>query len=489
MHFFYPLPTKSGAPPGDPRPPGTLLRSLAEIRFFLYTDMKLPHTHMEHRSPSGHLSRTSRVVTHVVTVASLALASILPQVASAASSWKPTLLVNTESFQTIDEGDGTTDVEVRFGGSLNEIFRWNRARGTFQVTDDLSVQGTLSGTALVVNKDANIGGTLSVSGAILGVSSITSRSFLSGALLRVSGPAEIHGALNASGAIRTDSNLTLNADIDGNDVVLTFGSDSVSETMTWLNSADKFQLSDDLSVLGTISGSVLRIDGNAQVQSLSASGTIRTEGAISGATLNIGGQLTLRNQTYNAPTSQAVGVLTNDGAGNLTWSATSIGNGSGLIMSMHPEYPNAIYFSSGASYIGQLYGSGGTTALDNSYVWTSTRATIQDYWISVRFRIPDNFSSWDVVKPIQFRYKTGDGTAGNNHVTVRLRDTAGAEVALTGGGGLANAAWTTASITGPESAGTWTPKGYATLYVKLASLTGGNAAAGFVNLNYETTTP
>lgn len=452
--------------------------------------MKLPHTYMEHVRTSGPLSRASRVVAHVAAGATIALASVLPQVASAASSWKPTLLVNTESFQTIDEGDGTTDVEVRFGSSLNEIFRWNRTKGTFQITDDLSVQGTLSGTALVVNNNAQVGGTLSVSGAILGVSSITSRSFISGATLRVSGGgAAIQGALSASGAFRTDSNITINDDADTNDAVLTFGNNTGNQSITFQNSSQLFRLSKGVFVNGAISGSLLRIDGNAQVGSLSASGSIRTEGSISGATLNIGGQLTLRGLTYNAPTSQANGVLTNDGAGNLTWTASSIGNGSGLIMSMHPEYPNAVYFSSGSNYIGQLYGSGGTAGLENSYVWTSSRATLQDYWISVRFRLPNNFGSWDPVKPIEFRYKTADGTAANNHVTVRLKDTAGAEVSLTGGGNLANAAWTTANITGPEAGGTWTPKGYATLYVKLAALTGGNAAAGFVNLNYETTTP
>lgn len=457
---------------------------------------------MEHSSTSGLLSRASRVVTHArVAMAALALASVLPQVASAASSWKPTLLVNTESFQTIDEGDGTTDVEVRFGGTLNEKLIWNRTDGAFNFSDDVQVVGTLSGSALNVDRNATVGGTLTASGSIRGVgsvtagTSITAGTFLSGATLRISGGgAAIHGALSASGAFRTDSNVTINDDADTNDGVLTFGNSSGNQNLTFQNSSQLFKLSKGVFVNGAISGSLLRIDGNAQVGSLSASGSIRTEGAISGATLNIGGQITLRGLTYSAPTTQGAGSLTNDGAGNLTWTATSVNNGSGLIMSLHPEYPSAVYFSSGSNYIGQLYGSGGTAGLENSYVWTSTRATIQDYWISVRFRIPNNFSSWDPVKPIEFRYKTADGTASNNHVSVRLKDTTGANVALTGGGGLANAAWTTANITGPESAGTWTPSSnatarYATLYVKLASLTGGNAAAGFINLNYETTTP
>jgi cytoskeletal protein CcmA (bactofilin family) len=453
--------------------------------------MKLPHKYMKNLFTSGTL-RIKRSAARIALAATLLGSIAAPQLASAASSWKPTLIVNTESFQTIDEGDGTTDVEIRFGGTLNEKIIWNRTDGAFNFSDDVQVVGTLSGSALNVDRNATVGGTLTVSGAITGVNSITAKGALSGASLRVSGGgATIQGTLTSSGAFRTDSNVTINDDADTNDAVLTFGNSSGNQSLSYLNSSQRFRFSNSVSVLGTISGSTLRVDGNAQVGSLSASGSIRTEGAISGATLNIGGALTLRGVTYNAPTAQGNGVLTNDGAGNLTWAATSIGNGSGLIMSMHPEYPNAVYFSSGASYIGQLYGSGGTAGLENSYVWTSTRGTIQDYWISVRFRLPDNFSSWDPVKPIEFRYKTGTASAAQNHVSVRLKDTAGANVSLTGGGGLAATSWTTANITGPQAGGTWAPKGYATLYIKLAadSTAGANAAAGFVNLNYETTTP
>lgn len=456
---------------------------------------------MNHPRSSGTtLTRISRAVATVALVA----ATMLPQLASAQSSWKPTLIVNTESFQTIDEGDGTTNVEIRFGGILNETIIWNRSEGAFQFSDDISVLGTMSGSSLNVDRNATVGGTLTASGTITGVgaisagtsitagTNITAGGRLSGSTLRISGGgADIQGVLNASGAIRTDGNVTINADADSNDSILTFGNASGNQTLSYLNSSQRFRFSRSVSVVGSISGSTLRVDGNAQVGSLSASGTIRTEGAISGATLNIGGALTLRGITYNAPTTNSAGQLTNDGAGNLTWTNVEVGNGSGLIMSMHPEYPNAVYFSSGANYIGQLYGSGGTTGLENSYVWNSTKATLQDYWISVRVRIPDNFSSWDPVKPIEFRYKTGTASAANNHLTVRMKDTAGADVALTNGSGLAATSWTTASITGPQSSGTWAAKGYATVYIKLASTStaGANAAAGFINLNYETTTP
>ncbi len=482
-------------PPGLDPPPGTTIAKKSQFR---YTDMKLPHKLMNDLFTSGTL-RIKRSAARIALAATLLGSIAAPQLASAASSWKPTLIVNTESFQTIDEGDGTTDVEIRFGGTLNEKITWNRSEGAFQFTDDISVLGTMSGGSLNVDRNATVGGTFTASGAIRGVgsvtagTSITAGTFLSGASLRVSGGgATIQGTLTSSGAFRTDSNVTINDDADTNDAVLTFGNSSGNQTLSYLNSSQRFRFSKDVSVVGSISGSSLKVDGAAVINGpLAVSGAFRTEGSISGATLNIGGALTLRGVTYNAPTAQASGVLTNDGAGNLTWSATSVNNGSGLIMSMHPEYPNAVYFSSGASYIGQLYGSGGTAGLENSYVWTSTRGTLQDYWISVRVRIPDNFSSWDAMKPIEFRYKTGTSTAANNHLTVRLKDTAGANVTLTNGGNLNSTTWATANITGPQAGGTWTPKGYATIYVKLAadSTAGANAAAGFINLNYETTTP
>lgn len=414
--------------------------------------------------PNIHTHKKYSALLRAAALGAIAL-NLIPQTAVAA----PVLLVNTESFQTIDDGDGTTDLELRFGGSLNEKLIFNVTEGSFQFTDDLSVQGTLSGSALNVDRNATVGGTFTASGAaqfqstVTANDDITTKATLSGAALRVSGPADVQGALNASGSIRTDGDLTINADETAADSTLTFGSSA--NTLKYLNTAGKFQFAKSLSVVGNISGSTLTVDG----------------------------ALTLRGVTYNAPTAQggADTFLKNDGAGNLTWTTTSVGNGSGGIMSMHPEYPNAIYFGSGANYIGQMTASGGTTGLENSYVWTSTRSGIQDYWVSVRVRVPNNFSSWDVVKPIEFRYKTGVASAANNHLTVRMKDTAGADVALTGGGGLSNVAWTTASITGPQAGGTWTPGSYFTVYVKLAanSTAGANAAAGFLNLRFETTTP
>jgi hypothetical protein len=129
------------------------------------------------------------------------------------------------------------------------------------------------------------------------------------------------------------------------------------------------------------------------------------------------------------------------------------------------------------------------TNKENYYRWTSTKGTIQDYWTAVRVRIPDNFVSWDNVRPIQFRYRTGSASSATNKLSVRMLDTAGAVVALTGAEGLANTSWTTATITGPAGAGTYTPAQYITLFIRAATTSSGSADAGFLNLNFETSAP
>jgi hypothetical protein len=196
--------------------------------------------------------------------------------------------------------------------------------------------------------------------------------------------------------------------------------------------------------------------------------------------------------TYSFPTSQGGSntFLKNDGSGNLSWAATTVSNSSGSIISLSPEYPNAVYFGSGSSKVGVLSASGGIAdGNDNYYVWASSKATLQDYWISTRIRVPDTFSVWDPVKALQFRYKTGNASAAVNHMTIRLIDTAGSEVALTGGGGLASTSWATANITGPESSGTYTAGEYVTILVKLSTTSSGTAKAGFLELNWETVIP
>jgi len=255
------------------------------------------------------------------------------------------------------------------------------------------------------------------------------------------------------------------------DAVLTFGNDAGAETFTFSDTTNQFELSDDLQVTGAIHATT----------NLSASGTLAVDGTVK-----------FNSVTYTFPGadgSSSGKVLATDSAGNLSWTDISVENGSGGIIALSPEYPNAVYFFSGSTYVGQLSASGSVSEGENFYYWETSKSAQQDYWISTRVRVPDNFSSWDPVAPIQFRYQTSSGQTVDTTLKVEMLDTADAIVPLTGGDGLANTSWTTANITGPESTGTYTAGGYITIFVKLAAVKNEWAKAGWLELNWETTTP
>src|SRR3989344_5760512 len=123
-----------------------------------------------------------------------------------ASTWSPTVLVNTESFQIVDDGDSTTDIELRFGGILNEILEWDRTNSRFHFTDDLLVDGALSASGAVSFESS-----LDVSGAISGATihaegslSASGTLFLQGTL---TGATAFHGPFTSDCDDTTNSKL------------------------------------------------------------------------------------------------------------------------------------------------------------------------------------------------------------------------------------------------------------------------------------------
>lgn len=293
--------------------------------------------------------------------------AVLPGYAIAASGWDSTLLLNPESFNTVDSGDGTTNIELRFGSST--------------ILEKL-------------------------------ISDVTNQ---------------------------------------------------------------RFDFSRNLYVHGDVT----------------ATGSLIIPGVTSGSSLTVDTSVTLQGVPYALPaTSGSYGrVLTTNGGGALSWTTQTVGTGSVVVVFLSPEYPDAVYFGSGSSDIGQLSNAYDATNKENYYHWTSTKTGIQDYWIAVRIRVPNNFSTWDTTKPITMRYRTGDASNAVNFVNLRLLDTTGANVALTNGSTLANTSWTTATVTGPQSTGTYTKDGYITLLIKLATTSSGSADLGWIQLKWETATP
>jgi hypothetical protein len=113
-------------------------------------------------------------------VVAASFCSVLP-IALAAS----TLLMNTEAFQTIDDTDSSSNVVLKFGGTLNKNLSYDRtlSRFTFDaplyVTGDLGVSGTVSGSKLRAQN-------FTVSGAVVytsGSSLLSTAKALSGQIL------------------------------------------------------------------------------------------------------------------------------------------------------------------------------------------------------------------------------------------------------------------------------------------------------------------
>src|SRR3989344_4808884 len=82
-----------------------------------------------------------------------------------ASSWSPTLLVNTEAFQIIDDTDSAANLYIQFGGTLAKKLTYDRTGAQFRFDDDLEVYGTASGQWLHAQDRLRSSGSLAVDGA------------------------------------------------------------------------------------------------------------------------------------------------------------------------------------------------------------------------------------------------------------------------------------------------------------------------------------
>ena len=98
------------------------------------------------------------------------LLCIPPMFAYAVSSWNPTLMVNTEAFQIIDDSNGTANVELRFGSDLNARLVYERAADRFIFTKSLYIKGNLTLTgSLSLASFTESGGIVYASGSQLNV--------------------------------------------------------------------------------------------------------------------------------------------------------------------------------------------------------------------------------------------------------------------------------------------------------------------------------
>lgn len=151
---------------------------------------------------------------------------------------------------------------------------------------------------------------------------------------------------------------------------------------------------------------------------------------------------------------------------------------------LHPQYTGAAYVGDGTDNVGQLRVDNDSVAQRNSYVWLTTKGTLQDYDIVIPFTIPQKFAGWQSA-PLSVSYYTTTGLSTQNKLDIIVTDTAGAPVTLIGGAtDLASASWTTANITFGGSP-TWTPGGRAQIRLRTSSLTPFQVHLGDLHLLYK----
>lgn len=369
-------------------------------------------------------------------------------------------LVNTESFFIIDDGDGTTDIELQFGDVLGEILRYDVTDNRFEFTDDLYIEGNLEleGESLNINTD--------------GTAADSTLDFNDGdGTIQYSNANDdftISDGVNVGGDVDADGDLLLDADDTAGDVTIQFGT-TLAEVIQWDNVNSRFNISDDLYVDGT-----LEVNGNVDFnQNLAEEMVIDQGTAFPGSPVE--GQVFYRTDLDT--------FYVYDGS---SWVALADVSGSNAIF-ISPLFPHTTYYGDGSNNVGRLTYQFDAANVENSYRWETSRPTDQDYDLKVRIQLPDNFDDW-ATNPIEFKYRTDTTTATDNQLDFTMQDTSDVAVTLSNNTGLVSSVastWvesTNMTITG----GTWNPGGWFTVTIKLTSDNGGGSEAGSIVFNYDT---
>lgn len=157
---------------------------------------------------------------------------------------------------------------------------------------------------------------------------------------------------------------------------------------------------------------------------------------------------------------------------------------------LKPHFPGAVAEAIGVgSHRGKIQshfvdddGAGGPNNF-SYYQWTTQQAGINDYDIVLRWRLPDDFVSWQAT-PLVFRYKTGTNNLADNDIDITIEDTTGTAIGtLTGGNNLVSNIWTTTNI-GFGGSGTFAAGSEITIYIKMSATNAGAVLVGDFAFNY-----
>jgi hypothetical protein len=401
---------------------------------------------------------------------------------------------------TLDALD-TGDIDLVFGNIANTI-SWDNTNSEFHISDELHVEGDLEqygndftldadNTGVGANVDiiANQGSDLD---GVLRYNATTNEWEISnngGSYSNITTGDDL-GALDGT----SSDTFFLDNDNSGGDVSLYFGN-ALAEYLTWNDTLERFELSDDLYVDGTLeSTSNLTVGGTADITGLlTADAGIVSDGDID-FNQNMAVEMVLdqgtsfpvapapiEGQTFYRSDLDTFYIY--DGS---SWIAMADGTGTGNIY-MAPLYSDSTYAPDGSQNVGRLTYYYDSANSENAYHWETTRPGTQDYAVVAKLQLPDNFASWGAT-PIEFKYRTETAGTTNNQLDFTMADTASAAATLANNTGLASTTadqWVTSTNMG-ITGGTWTAGNWFTVNIQLAANNAGSTDAGSIVFNYNT---
>jgi len=201
--------------------------------------------------------------------------------------------------------------------------------------------------------------------------------------------------------------------------------------------------------------------------------------------MDIGGE----TNWYDAPAgslkvhTHAVGQ-----GGLIPWN--SLGTSNNRKIELHPNYPGGLVTTSlrgsspsgnnnitvsvdvnVVSYIGRHY-----------YEGVSSQASLQDYYVALRFTLPIDFGAWASANAIQIEYRTGSALSSDCHVDVYVYKSGNGSVIASSENNV-NINWSNIGISG-SSLGAWSANDIIEIYIKLESRNNNYARIGKICFNY-----
>ena len=253
-------------------------------------------------------------------------------------------------------------------------------------------------------------------------------------------------------------------------IMLKFGK-ILGKYLKWDGLLNKFVFSDDLKITGD----------------LETSGHANIFGSLSlGSNLSMGGNLRVGGNSNFQGNVDITGELKVNGQ------VISTESGGGSVVAIYnkqdvlnPSYPNSIFNADGSANTGEMYEENENGKNINR--WTSTRSTIQDYDIIIRYKIPEKFIEFRDSNTIDFECFTDGKDTNKAFVDIKVEKEGVEDTDQISGNGYhmqTDSQWTTKTFSLADR-DIWHSRDVMIITIKMGSKDSKNIKVGDLTIKYK----